>query len=211
MRPARRSCLTDEHIARAGKLFSFRSIGRWLLLPALLSGAIAAAQEVSLSGRLPAAVPDDANIVAMLVSDWGKPIGDTLASARNIDGYFDLTLPEVIDPALLEEERMGCDEQDLVRLAYLPFLLVESEGEIIGRLVLTDIPRQFWRAGMPAKHAYLAYLGESFAAEAECGGGEIDVSFEPGWNPLLVINGSGGMNLTDDPAPEEFSWHYAPL
>lgn len=177
----------------------------------LLLTSLAFAQDgLRLEGRLPAAVPEGAEVVARAISDAGMTAPTLLAVAQVNDNRFDLQLPAAIDADLLEQERMGCDEDDLLDLAYLPYLLVEQEGEVAGRLLLTDLPRQLWKLGTPAHYAYFLYTDQPFAADGECGPGAISVSFEAGWNPVLVIAGEDGMKLSDEDAPESFGWHFDP-
>ncbi|MEX2541638.1 MAG: hypothetical protein WD314_07510 [Trueperaceae bacterium] len=182
-----------------------------LLASLLLLTSLAIAQdELRLEGRLPAVVPDGAEVVARAISDAGVTAPTLLAVARVDDNRFELRLPAAVDPGLLEEERMGCDEEDVLDLAYLPYLLVEQEGEVVGRLLLTDLPRQLWNYGTPARHGYFLYTPAPFTAEGKCGPGEISVSFDAGWNPVLVIAGADGMVLTDEDAPQSFGWHFDP-
>ena len=70
-----------------------------------------------LEGSAPVGVPDGAVVAAQIMSDAGAPVGDPVATAEITDGRFALELPHDIDPSLLEEERLGCDAEDLVTLA----------------------------------------------------------------------------------------------
>lgn len=163
-----------------------------------------------LAGSVPPGVPEGAVVAAQIVSDGGAPVGEPVATAEIAGGRFELELPGDVDPSLLEEERLGCDADDLVTLAYLPHLTVLQDGEPVGRLVLTDMPRQLWSFGLPAKHAYWLYAAESFTAEGECRGAELAIAVEPGWNPVLMIQGPDAVSFTTDPAPEAYAWRWAP-
>lgn len=183
--------------------------GAWLIALTFASLASSQAPPV-LEGRVPPDVPDGATIEAQIVSDGMAPVGAPIAAAEVAEGRFELALPERVGGALLEEERLGCEEDDLLDLAYLPHLLVSVDGETVGRLLLTDVPLALWRFGVPPKHAYWLYTPRAFAARGECRGGEVAVDLRPGWNPVLVVQEQSGMTFTGDSAPDGFSWHFAP-
>lgn len=161
-------------------------------------------------GEVPAVVPDGAVVEARVVGDAPSDSGVAVASAPVEKGRFELHLPPDVDPALLETDRLGCEPDDTLELGYLPHLTVVADGEVTGRLVLTDMPRELWSFPRPPKHAYFLYTPDTFAAEGTCRGAEIAVSFAPGWNPVLVIQETEGMSFTSEPAPEGFVWKFAP-
>jgi hypothetical protein len=190
----------NRNLARTASLFA-----------GLLVLAFGHAQpEPVLEGRVPAAVPEGAVVAAQIVSDGGAPVGERLVTSRIDDGRFELRLPARIAPSLVEEELLGCDAADLVPLAYLPHLTVLQDGEAVGRLVLTDVPPELWSFGGAPKHAYWLYTIEAFRAEGECRGAELEIALEPGWNPVLVIQGPDGVSFTTEPAPEAYVWRWAP-
>lgn len=170
-----------------------------------------AADGFVIEGRVPAAIPEGATVEARVVGDDRSEAGVALASAPVEGGRFELRLPQEVDAALLETDRLGCEPDDLLELAYLPYLVVVDDGEVAGRLWRTDVPRELWAFGGPPKHAYFLYTPEAFVAAGACRGAEIEVSFDPGWNPLLAIQGTDGMSLTSEPAPEGFVWRFAPI
>lgn len=92
--------------------------------------------------------------MAQIVSDAGDAVGEALATADIESGSFVIELPDRIDADFLEPERFGCDEHDVIELAYLPFLGVYRDGEPAGRLVLTDMPVEVWSGGFPPKVAW---------------------------------------------------------
>lgn len=181
------------------------------VLACFLALAYATAQsEHVLEGSVPPGVPEGAVVAAQIVSDAGAPVGEPVATAVAANGRFALELPRDIAPALLEEERLGCDAEDLVTIAYLPYLTVLVDGEQVGRLVLTDMPRELWSFGLPPKHAYWLYAAETFTAEGACRGAELDLAVAPGWNPVLMIQGPESVSFTTGPAPESYAWRWAP-
>lgn len=186
-------------------------IATCLVVSAWLCASAVAEDGFVIEGDLPSAVPEAAVVEARLVGDDRSESGVSIASAVVEGGRFALRLPPEVDPALLETDRLGCETDDLLELAYLPYLVVVADGEDVGQLLRTDVPRELWSFGGPPKHAYFLYTPEAFAAEDACGGSEIAVSFEPGWNPVLVIHGSDGVSLTSEPAPDGFVWRFAPI
>lgn len=177
---------------------------------AWLGSVAVAAAGFTIAGDVPAAVPEGAVVEARLVGDDRSESGVAVASAPVEARRFELHLPPEVDPELLETDRLGCEADDTLELAYLPYLVVVAGGEVVGRLFLTDVPRALWPFGGPPKHAYFLYTPEAFAAEGACGGAEIAVSFAPGWNPLLTIQGTDGLSLSSDPAPDGFVWRFVP-
>lgn len=189
---------------------------RWWLAACFVASAWLCAYAVAadgfvVEGQVPPAVPEGATVEARLVGDDRSESEVTIASAGIEDGRFELRLPPEVDPARLETDRMGCEADDLLELAYLPYLVVVDDGEDVGQLLRTDVPRELWSFGGPPKHAYFLYTPDAFAVEGVCGGNEIAVSFEPGWNPVLVIQGTSGVSLTSEPAPDGYVWRFAPI
>jgi len=95
-------------------------------------------------------------------------------------------------------------------LAYLPYLTILAAGEPIGRLFATDIPAEFWSMGMPPRHAYALFTPAEHTEESECRGGVLSLDLEPGWNHVLMVRTEGGVELTSEPSPEGFGWHWMP-
>lgn len=181
-----------------------------LVVGSLGAGSVAMAQaSLMIEGTVAAALPEDARVSVRIVSETGGgSLPEPLASAPIIEGRFELVLPAPIDSSWLEQERANCAGDELMEVAYLPFLTVDSGGESIGALYLSSVPPQLWGPFGPPAHAYFVYSATDRSIDQECGGQTMQVEFEEGWNTILVMVEGDGVMLTDDPPPEGFSWHF---
>ena len=177
-----------------------------------LSATFALAQNDGfvIEGTVPEGVPEGAQVSARIVGESATDeIPEPLVSTEIVDGTFRLELPAEVDPSLLEEERLGCDGQDdTVELAYLPFLTVDSGGELAGALVVSMTSPAEWEMFAPPSTAYWVYLPEAVELHEECGSQSIDASFEAGWNHLLFERDGSDISISDEPAPANYSWHF---
>lgn len=127
-----------------------------LALTFALSCAIAQDAFV-LEGRLPPDAPDDVVVEARIGTDLRGIVPDPVATASVADGRFRLELPSAVDLGLLEAETVDCARERTIDAVFLPYLTLVRDGEAVGRLVHTDVPRELWSYAGPPRNASWVY------------------------------------------------------
>lgn len=174
-----------------------------------LSGAIAQDAFV-LEGRLPADAPDDASVEARIGTDLQGIVPDPVATATVADGRFRLELPGDVDRGLLEAEPIDCARERTIDAVFLPYLTLVEDGEVVGRLVHTDVPRELWSYAGPPRNASWVYTPDAATAVEECANERLELAFEPGWNAFVVLSDADGASITTDAPPASFRWIFVP-
>ena len=180
-----------------------------LALALVLCGASAQGGFV-LEGRIPPDAPDDAIVEARIGTDLQGIVPEPVATASVDDGRFRLELPGAIDERLLEPEPVDCERERTIDAVFLPYLALVQDGEAVGHLVHTDVPRELWSYAGPPRNASWVYTPDSATAVEECANERLDLAFQPGWNAFVVLSGSDGVTVTTDAPPASFRWVFVP-
>jgi len=180
-----------------------------LALALVLSGASAQGGFV-LDGRLPPDAPDDVVVEARIGSDLQGIVPESVATASVDDGRFRLELPGSVGEDLLEPEPVDCERERTIDAVFLPYLTLLRDGEVVGRLVHTDVPRELWSYTGPPRNASWVYTPDSATAVEQCANERLDLAFQPGWNAFVVLSASDGVTVTTDAPPASFRWIFVP-
>jgi len=180
-----------------------------LALALVLSGASAQGGFV-LDGRLPPDAPDDVVVEARIGSDLQGIVPESVATASVDDGRFRLELPGSVGEDLLEPEPVDCERERTIDAVFLPYLTLLRDGEVVGRLVHTDVPRELWSYAGPPRNASWVYTPDSATAVEQCANERLDLAFQPGWNAFVVLSASDGVTVTTDAPPASFRWIFVP-
>jgi len=188
-----------------------KTLRTMMALALALSAALAPSAAIAqggfvLDGRLPPDVPDDVVVEARIGTDLQGIVPDAVATASVDDGRFRLELPGSVDDDLLEPEPIDCDRERTIDAVFLPYLTLVQDDEAVGRLVHTDVPRELWSYAGPPRSASWVYTPDSATAVEACANERLELAFEPGWNPFVVLAGSDAVDVTTDAPPASFRW-----
>jgi len=180
------------------------------LVIALALTGVFAQDAFVLEGRLPADAPDDVAVEARIGTDLQGIVPDPVATSSVEDGRFRLELPPAVDAGLLEPETVDCARERTIDAVFLPYLTLVQDGEVVGRLVHTDVPRELWTYAGPPRNASWVYTPEAATAVEECANERLELTFEPGWNAFVVLAGTQSTTVTTDAPPPSFRWIFVP-
>lgn len=180
-----------------------------LALALVLSGASAQGGFV-LDGRLPPDAPDDAVVEARIGTDLQGIVPDPVATASVDDRRFRLELPRSVDESLLEAEPVDCERERTIDAVFLPYLTLVQDGEAVGQLVHTDVPRELWSYAGPPRNASWVYTPDAATVVEQCANEHLELAFQPGWNAFVVLSESDGVTVTTDAPPASFRWVFVP-
>lgn len=163
-----------------------------------------------LEGRLPADAPDDVAVEARIGTDLQGIVPDPVAISSVDDGRFRLELPDAVDPELLEAETIDCARERTIDAVFLPYLTLVRDGEAVGQLVHTDVPRELWSYAGPPRNASWVYTSDAAIVDEACANERLELAIEPGWNAFVVLSGADAVTVTTDAPPASFRWIFVP-
>lgn len=183
-----------------------------LVLAFVASGAVAqeAQDAFVLEGRLPPDAPDGVVVEARIGTDLQGMLSEPIATSTVEEGRFRLELPALVDAEVLEAETVDCAREQTIDAVFLPHLTLVQDGEPVGRLVHTDVPRELWGYAGPPRNASWAYTPDELAVDESCGSQRLDLTFVPGWNAFVVLAGADVTTVTTEEPPASFRWVFVP-
>lgn len=189
----------------------FPSLRLVVALALAFVASVGVAQEpFVLEGRLPPDAPDGVSVEARIGTDLQGMLSEPVATSAVEEGRFRLELPEAVDADVLEAETVDCARERTIDAVFLPHLTLVEDGEPVGRLVHTDVPRELWSYTGPPRSASWAYTPDALTVDESCGSERLDLAFVPGWNPFVLLAGADVTTVTTDDPPSSFRWVFVP-